>query len=213
MRSPSSAGNTRGLIEATSAAVAMACSSSLPRGIPAASLKLGHHVELSLAKERLPRGIPAASLKLGRRPDQCADLLRLPRGIPAASLKRLVGIPAACHPDLSSAGNTRGLIEACGMLVNHRNLGLKSSAGNTRGLIEARESYRRPSSPWFTSSAGNTRGLIEARRRTASRRRTFRLPRGIPAASLKLLVGLFLLKPGQGLPRGIPAASLKQEVE
>ena len=61
----------------------------LPRGIPAASLKPPHDVDLAPLVHRLPRGIPAASLKRdGRRPVDAADV------------------------DASSAGNTRGLIEA-----------------------------------------------------------------------------------------------------
>ena len=78
------------------------------RGIPAASLKL-----VDRAAGRLPRGIPAASLKRragGRVPRLDA---RLPRGIPAASLKLCVTRRnSPVQPWLSSAGNTRGLIEA-----------------------------------------------------------------------------------------------------
>ena len=60
----------------------------------------------------------------------------------------------------SSAGNSRGLIEAllAGWFVSRHSL---SSAGNSRGLIEAfllqiRIQIENP------SSAGNSRGLIEA---------------------------------------------------
>ena len=63
---------------------------------------------------------------------------------------------------------------------------MESSAGNTRGLIEAAFSRLavRPSSE---SSAGNTRGLIEAPvSKPRSAVPTAGLPRGIPAASLKL---------------------------
>ena len=84
----------------------------------------------------------------------------LPRGIPAASLK----LERRQRPDNraveSSAGNTRGLIEA--MMETHLSIHrVASSAGNTRGLIEA------AATPWpptfvLMSSAGNTRGLIEA---------------------------------------------------
>ena len=61
----------------------------------------------------------------------------------------------------SSAGNTRGLIEAA-LRAHEAGGGEWSSAGNTRGLIEADENrpcvcHRRDG-----SSAGNTRGLIEA---------------------------------------------------
>ena len=63
-------------------------------------------------------------------------------------------------PSTSSAGNTRGLIEA---LAKNKNTltAIASSAGNTRGLIEAL-SARDPSRTKTVSSAGNTRGLIEA---------------------------------------------------
>ena len=37
----------------------------------------------------------------------------------------------------------------------------------------------------LTSSAGNTRGLIEAPRQPPATATSYRLPRGIPAASLK----------------------------
>ena len=115
---------------------------------------------------------------------------------------------------MSSAGNTRGLIEArsdarrqilhLGCLPRgipaaslKQNTGvlnfgtfLASSAGNTRGLIEARPADRRKTIK-STSSAGNTRGLIEARMTFAgSSSGGAGLPRGIPAASLKLRVQL-----------------------
>ena len=84
----------------------------------------------------------------------------LPRGIPAASLKPRLQQHAGCGVGASSAGNTRGLIEATQRrLVNTGSKG--SSAGNTRGLIEAlRNSAVCKRKSW--SSAGNTRGLIEA---------------------------------------------------
>ena len=86
----------------------------------------------------------------------------LPRGIPAASLKRAWAVMLGEDGRRkSSAGNTRGLIEAsCGGCDPLR--GEVSSAGNTRGLIEASYGARKanPGSP--SSSAGNTRGLIEA---------------------------------------------------
>ena len=64
------------------------------------------------------------------------------------------------------------------------------------------------------SSAGNTRGLIEAVEPDEYRGRAeCSLPRGIPAASLKLLTGPILVAPSQSLPRGIPAASLKQNLK
>ena len=65
----------------------------------------------------------------------------LPRGIPAASLKRRVdAIGRVAEPE-SSAGNTRGLIEAEGQ-KERRQVIEKSSAGNTRGLIEAKAGRR-----------------------------------------------------------------------
>ena len=80
VRRPSSAGNTRGLIEADSLRAMPANWTRLPRGIPAASLKLLPRCCRAEKRGSLPRGIPAASLKV----------FRLPRGIPAASLKRVV---------------------------------------------------------------------------------------------------------------------------
>ena len=134
----------------------------------------------------------------------------------------------------SSAGNTRGLIEASVPSYASAN-GPKSSAGNTRGLIEANvqllstvgsvrlprgipaASLKRPERVGrvervAVSSAGNTRGLIEARRsvRRVLRQR-LRLPRGIPAASLKRDGGVGKVSfDAKRLPRGIPAASLKR---
>ena len=61
---------------------------SLPRGIPAASLKRNHRAGHVVADVGLPRGIPAASLKHVLLRAQWAASFRLPRGIPAASLKR-----------------------------------------------------------------------------------------------------------------------------
>ena len=63
----------------------------------------------------------------------------------------------------SSAGNTRGLIEANVLYVILWVAPFKSSAGNTRGLIEAGPSWY-PHIGGGASSAGNTRGLIEALR-------------------------------------------------
>ena len=101
------------------------------------------------------------------------------RGLIEAQHCRVVG--EARTP--SSAGNTRGLIEArVGFYGSHG--GPASSAGNTRGLIEA--PFRTStSSRLTTSSAGNTRGLIEAPAAPQSHIQGTRLPRGIPAASLK----------------------------
>ena len=306
----SSAGNTRGLIEARwRRGRGRRPHWGLPRGIPAASLKLRTCSPYKTPSHCLPRGIPAASLKrteaLAGRPDLVGSsagntrgliearmtrtsirrMPRLPRGIPAASLKRWIsalwtagppclprGIPAASlKPHLalvrrvaelpaSSAGNTRGLIEA-GSGGLGTDFDCESSAGNTRGLIEARWRRgrgRRPHwglprgipaaslklrtcSPYKTpshclprgipaaslkrtealagrpdlvgSSAGNTRGLIEARMTRTSIRRMPRLPRGIPAASLKRWISALWTAGPPCLPRGIPAASLKLRVE
>ena len=60
----------------------------------------------------------------------------------------------------------------------------RSSAGNTRGLIEAIVILFLVSI-LGQSSAGNTRGLIEAGRPSIDGSSPARLPRGIPAASLK----------------------------
>ena len=84
----------------------------------------------------------------------------LPRVIPAASLKHAGRGLARGEPRESSAGHTRGLIEASlsPSPLLPRNA---SSAGHTRGLIEA-ASDRAFSKPRQESSAGHTRGLIEA---------------------------------------------------
>ena len=85
---------------------------------------------------------------------------------------------------VSSAGNTRGLIE--GRPPDAQALErVKSSAGNTRGLIEGREMLVK-SSKSTGSSAGNTRGLIEGQPLIVrDSLHPVGLPRGIPAASLK----------------------------
>ena len=112
----SSAGNTRGLIEATSARMSaigrIASSAGNTRGLIEALADRSWDTPAA----RLPRGIPAASLKLVEMVYQLGE-----RGV-------------------SSAGNTRGLIEALASLLNLSGLYV-SSAGNTRGLIEA--SWRR----------------------------------------------------------------------
>ena len=84
----------------------------------------------------LPRGIPAASLKHEAAGHVEGVRLGLPRGIPAASLKRGLLLWWVATDGASSAGNTRGLIEA---QTSAENLPVRcqSSAGNTRGLIEA----------------------------------------------------------------------------
>ena len=109
----SSAGNTRGLIEARVPHGLTLCNyPRLPRGIPAASLKQIDTLEtfqiLALSSAGNTRGlIEAAYSRFSREIATC-----LPRGIPAASLKPTVGIPGHSHSIKSSAGNTRGLIEA-----------------------------------------------------------------------------------------------------
>ena len=107
----SSAGNTRGLIEAYRTSRVGRVGQRLPRGIPAASLKPEQWHRFGFDPRGLPRGIPAASLKLqGRLPHMAAGV-GLPRGIPAASLKPdCRSMDHQCGG--SSAGNTRGLIEA-----------------------------------------------------------------------------------------------------
>ena len=109
----SSAGNTRGLIEAFAAEANMWSRASLPRGIPAASLKLLHD-----RPHQRPLGVSSAGNT---------------RGLIEA---RRAGTQAMRGRG-SSAGNTRGLIEAQRLRVEPVAPGSASSAGNTRGLIEA----------------------------------------------------------------------------
>ena len=180
----SSAGNTRGLIEAPLCGERCHPRRCLPRGIPAASLKRAQPRVLARARPGLPRGIPAASLKPLRPRRRAgggnASSAGNTRGLIEARTGR--GVDRS-RPYQSSAGNTRGLIEA---LRPKRASAApsKSSAGNTRGLIEA-PGCPAVAHPHLASSAGNTRGLIEAcaARTGAGWRRG--LPRGIPAASLK----------------------------
>ena len=136
-RRPSSAGNTRGLIEAASATGASVSASRLPRGIPAASLKHSVTVRPIHSQRESSAGIPAASLKQ-----------------PARRTGRRI-------PDASSAGNTRGLIEA-----PRATGGRTAMTSLPRGIPAA--SLKRSPDP-------------EPHRRAGAR-----LPRGIPAASLKL---------------------------
>ena len=84
----------------------------------------------------------------------------------------------------SSAGNTRGLIEAT-LPAGVQPVGAESSAGNTRGLIEAVILLSCAEPVTVRLPRGNTRGLIEARGMEQNRSLFVRLPRGIPAASLK----------------------------
>ena len=116
----SSAGNTRGLIEAPG--------------------RLRRH---GAGQSGLPRGIPAASLKLSALPLDTAPIIGSSagntRGLIEATACARVRLPSR----LSSAGNTRGLIEALGRW-QEASVVPASSAGNTRGLIEASSSER-----WF----------------------------------------------------------------
>ena len=142
----SSAGNTRGLIEARPVSRPPSRHPScLPRGIPAASLKLDRGLGRIVGLERLPRGIPAASLKLNAERLGLPLWHRLPRGIPAASLKPVTPEPSR-QPRAS--GLPRG-IPAASLKPSrgrhaHRDSVAASSAGNTRGLIEARCPPTRP---------------------------------------------------------------------
>ncbi len=108
----SSAGNTRGLIEAAGSRAGVAWPGGLPRGIPAASLKRHGRARRGGRRGCLPRGIPAASLKRGLAEHLPRLQGCLPRGIPAASLKRIRFRLYSKPTSKSSAGNTRGLIEA-----------------------------------------------------------------------------------------------------
>ena len=121
---------------------------------------------------RLPRGVGrhgVYALRTGLRPALRTCVFRGAWGVTASTL--------------SSAGNTRGLIEATDQPRRDDDSDM-SSAGNTRGLIEA----RRPTiidPAGRQSSAGNTRGLIEAATAARAGPPAASLPRGIPAASLK----------------------------
>ena len=161
----SSAGNTRGLIEAGAAGASQTPPlPSLPRGIPAASLKRILPLPGRWRRGRLPRGIPAASLKLRHVRHDLQRLQRLPRGIPAASLKPVVCVHSFEELDGLPRGIPAASLKRVAQLAGrHGRRG--SSAGNTRGLIEA-PLKRLENLVAFESSAGNTRGLIEAHRRT-----------------------------------------------
>ena len=190
---------------------------SLPRGIPAASLKREVKEVLELVRLGLPRGIPAASFEACRRPAQRRSAVGLPRG-GRSSAGNTRGLIEATRPRrmraelTSSAGNTRGLIEARFRPdVVHSYLDTASSAGNTRGLIEANRTSAGVGKRHRRSSAGNTRGLIEAITGISPTIRACpSLPRGIPAASLKHVEYGQQQQRGASLPRGIPAASLKR---
>ena len=111
----SSAANTRGLIEALVLRGRGGRAASLPRRIPAASLKPHQDAEVVVDDRessaantrglieavhnslhgtrwrRLPRRIPAASLKQSKSQSFFRKLFGLPRRIPAASLKPVDG--------------------------------------------------------------------------------------------------------------------------
>ena len=180
----SSAGNTRGLIEARRRPRTARCACRLPRGIPAASLKRGPTESL--------HGIHAVS-SAGNT-----------RGLIEAWL------PRESHrmPGWSSAGNTRGLIEAATGAPGRR-----TRTGLPRGIPAASLKHvvlhRFP----FGLGASLPRGIpaasLKPRPRGLAVWRLGRLPRGIPAASLKLSQCHYAQSSTARLPRGIPAASLK----
>ena len=135
----------------------------------------------------LPRETPAASLKLTDFGRLRRRRRGLPRETPAASLKQRPRTRGRQHHPraASSAGNSRGLIEA-GVSVCQADRRGSSSAGNSRGLIEAGQPrFRLPICvgclPRETPAASlKRRG---ARRRSDAAGRS--LPRETPAASLK----------------------------
>ena len=151
----SSAGQTRGLIEAKACERRVAALlGGLPRVRPAASLKRVRWRWLYHALgRRLPRVRPAASLKHRHDRRTRADLRRLPRVRPAASLKHTGARTTWRRPRSSSAGQTRGLIEARRGMAPVARAAMQSSAGQTRGLIEASA----PGSP-ASRTAGVFRG-------------------------------------------------------
>ena len=99
----SSAGNTRGLIEARKESSSVHAVTRLPRGIPAASLKHAVREHPRATRRGLPRGIPAASLKQVGGKEGGDEYERLPRGIPAASLKPSPSLTAAVLSNAESA--------------------------------------------------------------------------------------------------------------
>ena len=157
----SSAGNTRGLIEARPRSRLSMTRTCLPRGIPAASLKQ--------RRFRRRGSSPSSSAGNTRGLIEATTSSRafvsspcLPRGIPAASLKPEEPLDATRPRDGSSAGNTRGLIEA----VTRWGLQRCGSWSLPRGIPAAslkRRRVRTAARLTTPSSAGNTRGLIEAR--------------------------------------------------
>ncbi len=207
-----SAGNSRGLIEAfLSTPSCVITFLRIPRGTPAASLKpyivagrlldggvdsAGNSRGLIEAwrsarpcahRGGIPRGTPAASLKQLRLVECYSLDLRIPRGTPAASLKRFPRLSPSHVNDSDSAGNSRGLIEAC----------------------------RLPSAVLRTSRI--PRGTPAASLKPAIRRTQpqdpLRIPRGTPAASLKPTRFGSHTTVSVWIPRGTPAASLKRRVQ
>ena len=134
--STSSAGNTRGLIEALRVRSSMPTQFKSSAGNTRGLIEASSPPTVTFYYPRLPRGIPAASLKPAVLIMPRGPAVRLPRGIPAASLKQAGFLGRSASPSASSAGNTRGLIEArvLRFALARR---AESSAGNTRGLIEA----------------------------------------------------------------------------
>ena len=160
----SSAGQTRGLIEACAGARSRTPAPSLPRVRPAASLK-----------------------RLGSGRDNGASRYRWSS---AGQTRGLIEAQAALHaPRIrpgSSAGQTRGLIEAVMLAIPYPVLD-ESSAGQTRGLIEApavvaESRQRRGRLPRVRPAASLKRTHRDRCSTCCSC-----LPRVRPAASLKLL--------------------------
>ena len=135
----SSAGNSRGLIEATSPSPTRTRRSVLPRVTPAASLKpprrRGRRGRCGAV---LPRVTPAASLKPYGMTAMCPALPFLPRVTPAASLKRVLRLQLPHRlprflPRVTPAASLKRAGAGCSPPTRR-----PSSAGNSRGLIEAR---------------------------------------------------------------------------
>ena len=167
----------------------MAFQRGVPRGLPAASLKLVERMRLRLVDKGVPRGLPAASLKprlLARRTIE--ELLGVPRGLPAASLKPGRAVQVLDDHEGCSAGTSRGLIEVRST-ASWTSTWRWCSAGTSRGLIEVSlEAVTKPVG--VGCSAGTSRGLIEAMTTPTMTPRTEPgVPRGLPAASLKLRSG------------------------
>ena len=109
----SSAGITRGLIEAPSAPASFHPPNTSSAGITRGLIEAHRRRRWSPPGiPRHPRGLPAASLKLFSLIGQNRRLPGHPRGLPAASLKRSIRKGSGTGRFMSSAGITRGLIEA-----------------------------------------------------------------------------------------------------